>query len=142
MKWCHPSTLDCLYHAYMDKYYLVVLFGGRSAEHHVSCVSARHVLTAADPDRYEIIPVGIDKEGKWSLSSSSFFCGREGARAGERASTSTRARRRESVPAAGRERSRSVMRERVRIRRRRTVLGMGVGGLVSQKNNPKRKFIR
>lgn len=71
MKWCHPSTLDCLYHAYMDKYYLVVLFGGRSAEHDVSCVSARHVLTAADPDRYEIIPVGIDKEGKWSLSSSS-----------------------------------------------------------------------
>ena len=35
------------------------------------CVSARHVLTAADPDRYEIIPVGIDKEGKWSLSTSS-----------------------------------------------------------------------
>ncbi len=55
----------------MDKYHLVVLFGGRSAEHDVSCVSARHVLAAADPERYEIIPVGIDREGHWSLSVSS-----------------------------------------------------------------------
>jgi D-alanine-D-alanine ligase len=54
----------------MDKYQLVVLFGGRSAEHDVSCVSARHVLGAADLERYEIIPVGIDREGNWSLSTS------------------------------------------------------------------------
>ena len=47
---------------------LVVLFGGRSAEHDVSCVSARHVLAAADPDRYEIIPVGIDRDGRWALA--------------------------------------------------------------------------
>ena len=45
---------------------LVVLFGGRSAEHDVSCVSARHVLAAADLDRYEIIPIGIDREGRWA----------------------------------------------------------------------------
>jgi len=45
----------------MGKYHLVVLFGGRSAEHDVSCVSARHVLGAADLERYEIIPVGIDR---------------------------------------------------------------------------------
>ena len=47
---------------------LVVLFGGRSAEHDVSCVSARHVLAAADTNRYEIIPVGIDRNGQWSIA--------------------------------------------------------------------------
>ena len=44
---------------------LVVLFGGRSAEHDVSCVSALHVLRAVDPDRYEVLPVGITREGRW-----------------------------------------------------------------------------
>ena len=44
---------------------LVVLFGGRSAEHDVSCVSARHVLAAADPERYVIEPVGITRQGRW-----------------------------------------------------------------------------
>ena len=44
---------------------LVVLFGGRSAEHDVSCVSARHVLAAADPRKYRVEPVGITREGAW-----------------------------------------------------------------------------
>lgn len=44
---------------------LVVLFGGRSAEHDVSCVTARHVLAAADPTRYRIEPVGITRDGRW-----------------------------------------------------------------------------
>jgi D-alanine-D-alanine ligase len=44
---------------------LVVLFGGRSAEHEVSCVSALHVLQAADPARYEVVPVGIARDGRW-----------------------------------------------------------------------------
>ncbi|MCB0994301.1 MAG: D-alanine--D-alanine ligase [Acidimicrobiales bacterium] len=44
---------------------LVVLFGGQSAEHDVSCVSARHVLAAANPDRYIIEPVGITRDGRW-----------------------------------------------------------------------------
>ena len=44
---------------------LVVLFGGRSAEHDVSCVSARHVVAAADPKRYLVEPVGITREGRW-----------------------------------------------------------------------------
>ena len=44
---------------------LVVLFGGRSAEHDVSCVSARHVVAAADPQRYVVEPVGITREGRW-----------------------------------------------------------------------------
>jgi D-alanine-D-alanine ligase len=44
---------------------LVVLFGGQSAEHDVSCVTAKHVLAAADPARYVIVPVGITREGDW-----------------------------------------------------------------------------
>ena len=44
---------------------LVVLFGGRSAEHDVSCVSARHVVAAADPQKYVVEPVGITREGRW-----------------------------------------------------------------------------
>ena len=47
---------------------LVVLFGGRSAEHDVSRVTARHVLAAADPDRYDIQPVAITREGRWVLA--------------------------------------------------------------------------
>ncbi len=44
---------------------LVILFGGRSAEHEVSCISARHVLAAADPTKYQIEPVGITRDGRW-----------------------------------------------------------------------------
>jgi D-alanine-D-alanine ligase len=42
-----------------------VLFGGRSAEHDVSCVSARHVLAAVDPAKYRVEPVGITRDGTW-----------------------------------------------------------------------------
>ncbi|MEO5899935.1 MAG: D-alanine--D-alanine ligase family protein [Ilumatobacteraceae bacterium] len=48
--------------------HLVVLFGGQSAEHDVSCTSATHVLRAADPERYRITPVGIGRDGSWSLA--------------------------------------------------------------------------
>ncbi|MFM8861661.1 MAG: D-alanine--D-alanine ligase family protein [Acidimicrobiia bacterium] len=44
---------------------LVVLFGGRSAEHDISRITARHVLAAADPDRYDLVAVGITREGRW-----------------------------------------------------------------------------
>ncbi len=47
---------------------LVVLFGGQSAEHDVSCVTARHVLAAADPERYDVVPVGITRTGRWVLA--------------------------------------------------------------------------
>lgn len=50
---------------------VVLLFGGRSGEHEVSCVSARHVAEALDPDRYEVVPVGITKEGRWMLPQAS-----------------------------------------------------------------------
>ncbi|MBI4463190.1 MAG: D-alanine--D-alanine ligase [Acidobacteria bacterium] len=42
-----------------------ILFGGRSAEHEVSLRSARNVVAAADPNKYEIIPIAITKEGRW-----------------------------------------------------------------------------
>ena len=48
-----------------DRVRLVVLFGGQSAEHEVSCVSAFHVLRAADPERYDLEPVGITRDGEW-----------------------------------------------------------------------------
>ncbi|MCZ7530634.1 MAG: D-alanine--D-alanine ligase [Acidimicrobiia bacterium] len=47
---------------------IVVLFGGRSAEHDVSRVTAASVAGALDPDRYEVIPVGITREGRWLLA--------------------------------------------------------------------------
>lgn len=51
-----------------ERIHLVVLFGGQSAEHEVSCTTAAHVLAAADPDKYRITPIGISTEGEWSLA--------------------------------------------------------------------------
>tara|TARA_B100000686_G_C16717441_1_gene932924 strand:+ start:389 stop:1471 length:1083 start_codon:yes stop_codon:yes gene_type:complete len=51
-----------------NQYKLIVIFGGQSAEHDVSCISARHVIAAADSERYEILPIGIDKDGNWSYA--------------------------------------------------------------------------
>ncbi|MFZ9628879.1 MAG: D-alanine--D-alanine ligase family protein [Ilumatobacteraceae bacterium] len=48
--------------------HLVVLFGGQSAEHDVSCTTAAHVLRAADPRRYRITPIGIARDGRWSVA--------------------------------------------------------------------------
>lgn len=42
-----------------------VIFGGRSGEHDVSLRSARAVMAALDPARYEVVPVGITREGRW-----------------------------------------------------------------------------
>jgi D-alanine-D-alanine ligase len=47
---------------------LIVLFGGQSAEHDVSCTTATHVLRAADPAKYRITPIGIDRDGQWALA--------------------------------------------------------------------------
>jgi D-alanine-D-alanine ligase len=44
---------------------VAVLFGGRSAEHEISCISARSVIDALDPERTEVIPIGITREGRW-----------------------------------------------------------------------------
>ena len=45
-----------------------LLFGGRSSEHEVSLMSARSVLEALDPARYEIVQIGITKEGRWLVA--------------------------------------------------------------------------
>src|SRR5690349_2005931 len=45
-----------------------VLFGGRSGEHEVSLLSAASVLNAIDKDKYDVVPIGITKEGKWLTS--------------------------------------------------------------------------
>ncbi|MFN2136962.1 MAG: D-alanine--D-alanine ligase family protein [Candidatus Promineifilaceae bacterium] len=42
-----------------------VVFGGRSGEHEVSLMSARSVITALDRDKYEVIEIGISKDGRW-----------------------------------------------------------------------------
>lgn len=44
-----------------------LLFGGRSAEHEVSKLSAANIFRALDPDRYEIVPIGITRTGRWLL---------------------------------------------------------------------------
>ncbi|HJR52945.1 MAG TPA: D-alanine--D-alanine ligase family protein [Gemmatimonadota bacterium] len=46
-----------------------VLFGGSSSEHEVSLMSARSVLGALDPAKYEIVQIGITKEGRWLIAS-------------------------------------------------------------------------
>lgn len=48
---------------------VAVLFGGRSSEHAVSCVTAAGVLGAIDKDKYDVIPIGIAKSGQWVLAS-------------------------------------------------------------------------
>ncbi len=51
-----------------DRINLIVIFGGQSAEHDVSCVTATHVLRAVDQTRYRITPIGIDRDGQWQLA--------------------------------------------------------------------------
>ncbi len=49
----------------MEKLRVGILFGGRSGEHEVSLLSAASVLTAIDKDKYEVVPIGITKDGRW-----------------------------------------------------------------------------
>ena len=51
-----------------SKIRVVVLFGGESAEHDVSCVTAAHVLRALDSQKYDVSTVGITREGRWVQS--------------------------------------------------------------------------
>ena len=46
---------------------VALLFGGRSAEHDVSVMSARNVFRALDPTRYDAVPIGITRSGAWLL---------------------------------------------------------------------------
>lgn len=53
--------------AVSSKIVVVVLFGGRSSEHAISCATAGGVLAAIDRDRYDVIPVGITTDGAFTL---------------------------------------------------------------------------
>ena len=54
---------------------LVILFGGQSAEHDVSCVTASHVMRAADPHKYDVVGVGIARDGSWHRPGNLTFTG-------------------------------------------------------------------
>ncbi|MDD4843675.1 MAG: D-alanine--D-alanine ligase [Anaerotignum sp.] len=51
----------------MKRKTVIVLFGGQSSEHEVSRMSATTMLNALDSEKYEVIPVGITKEGQWLI---------------------------------------------------------------------------
>ncbi|PRQ11211.1 D-alanine--D-alanine ligase [Corynebacterium sp. 13CS0277] len=48
-----------------DRIHVAVVYGGRSSEHSVSCVSAGAIMSHLDPERYHVIPVGITQDGTW-----------------------------------------------------------------------------
>ena len=51
----------------MNKITLGVLFGGVSSEHDISTVSAKGILSAIDKEKYNLVLLGITKEGRWFL---------------------------------------------------------------------------
>jgi D-alanine-D-alanine ligase len=53
----------------MNKLRVGILFGGRSGEHEVSLLSAASVLKAIDKNKYEVVPIGITREGRWLTES-------------------------------------------------------------------------
>lgn len=54
-----------------DKLRVGILFGGKSGEHDVSLLSATSVMESMDLDRYEVIPIGIDRNGEWQIGEAS-----------------------------------------------------------------------
>src|ERR1700737_830941 len=61
----------------MKKLRVAVLYGGRSGEHEVSLQSAASVINHLDRDRFEIVPVAIDKQGRWHLNDISLLEGKK-----------------------------------------------------------------
>jgi D-alanine-D-alanine ligase len=62
----------------VKKIRVIILFGGRSAEHEVSLLSARNVFLALDRDRFEPMLVGIDKQGHWRIEPEQTLLGATG----------------------------------------------------------------
>jgi len=54
----------------MSKLKIAVLFGGQSSEHEISCISAVTVIQNIDQNRYDLLLIGITKEGRWVLTES------------------------------------------------------------------------
>src|SRR5438309_3251669 len=61
----------------MKRLRVAVLYGGRSGEHEVSLQSAASVINHLDRDRFEIVPVAIDKQGRWHLNDVSLLEGKK-----------------------------------------------------------------
>lgn len=61
-----------------------VLFGGRSGEHEVSLASAASVIRALDPEKYDVVPIGIGKDGRWLVGTGAQKMLPEVLRTGER----------------------------------------------------------
>jgi D-alanine-D-alanine ligase len=57
----------------MRKTRVGILFGGKSAEHEVSLQSAKNIIEAIDKTKYDLVLIGIDKEGRWQLTDSSRY---------------------------------------------------------------------
>ena len=55
----------------MDRLRVAVVFGGRSAEHEISLLSAQNVVASLDPGKYEPVLIGIDRAGRWFLNEGS-----------------------------------------------------------------------
>src|SRR6201987_971935 len=63
---CCLMAAECCFTVFeMKKLRVGILFGGRSVEHEVSLLSAASVLNAIDKEKYEVVPIGITKEGRW-----------------------------------------------------------------------------
>src|ERR1700689_2774055 len=70
----------------MKRLRIGVLFGGRSGEHEVSLASAASVIRALDPEKYEPIPIGIAKDGRWLVGTGAQKMLSEVLKSGERVS--------------------------------------------------------
>ncbi len=84
----------------MKKLRVGILFGGRSGEHEVSLLSAASVFNAIDKNKYEVVPIGITKEGRWLTASDAKRLLLGEHKAGEPAQAHLRAGDPEATPAA------------------------------------------
>lgn len=57
----------------MPKKKVGIIFGGKSAEHEVSLQSAKNIVDAIDQDKYDVVLIGIDKQGKWHINDKSSY---------------------------------------------------------------------
>jgi D-alanine-D-alanine ligase len=77
---------------------VAVLYGGRSSEHDISVLSGRSVIEALDPDRYDVVPVQIERGGAWQLEAARPLALEPGA---DSRSLVTRAESSPALPGAG-----------------------------------------
>ena len=77
---------------------VAVLYGGRSSEHDISVMSGRSVIEALDPDRYDVVPVQIERGGAWQLEAARPLALEPGA---DSRSLVTRAESSPALPGAG-----------------------------------------